>query len=436
MMLPTRRAVVILAALAPLALLGYAWGGAVDLLLAADALLVIALYFDARVAPDPTTFELRREAPASFSLGRAAPVRYRWRNPGNRIARLLIREEWPAILGGVRPERALVLPARAATDELLAVEAVRRGRETHGSIAVRSVGPLGLGQRQRRLELPWDVTVFPALPASRLRAAIAQATRRHAGAHAMRRRGEGRAFESLREWVPGDDVRAVDWKATARRRKVITRQYEEERRQQVLLVLDAGRLMTAEADGVPLMEYAVRAAVDLAFAAHHHDDDVGIMIFGATVLQYVAPQRGRAGLREILRALASVEPTLAEPDYPGAFRYLAVHNRKRALTVFIGDLIDKGASEAMVTAVGALRPRHLPLAVTLRNPALDHAATARAKEPRDAWRRAAAEELLAARGEAVALMRRSGIMVLDTPPARAGTAAVNAYLELKRKGRL
>ena len=200
MMLPTRRAVVILAALAPLALLGYAWGGAVDLLLAADALLVIALYIDARVAPDPAALELRREAPASFSMGRAAPVRYRWRNPGYRIARLLIREEWPAILGGVRPERALVLPPHAATDEVLSVEAARRGRETRGSIAVRSVGPLGLGQRQRRLDLPWDVTVFPALPASRLRAAIAQATRRHAGAHALRRRGEGRAFESLREW--------------------------------------------------------------------------------------------------------------------------------------------------------------------------------------------------------------------------------------------
>jgi uncharacterized protein (DUF58 family) len=434
--LPTRRAVACLAALAPLALLALVWPPAVDVMLAADLLLLVALYLDARLAPDPVRIELRREAPATFSAGRETEARYHWRNASARRARLIVRERWADILGGARPERALLIAPHGTRDETLTVQPTRRGRDTHAWLAVRSIGPLGLGQRQRRIELPWDVTVFPALPGSRLRAAIAQATRRHAGQHAARRRGEGRAFESLREWVQGDDVRAIDWKATGRRRKIIARQYEEERRQQVLLVLDAGRLMTAEADGVPLMDYAVRAAVDLAFAAHHHDDDVGVMVFGATVLQYVAPQRGRAGLREILRVLASAEPTLAEPDYPGAFRYLAMRNRKRALTVFIGDLIDKGASEAMVTAIGALKPRHLPLAVTLRNPELDLAATARPREPRDAWRRAAAEELLAARGEALALMRRAGIVVLDTPPEKAGSAAVHAYLELKRRGRI
>lgn len=435
-MLPTRRAVIAIAALAPLALLGYLVHWALDLLLLADALLLTLVIVDARLATDPAALELRREAPATFSLGRGTEVLYRWRNPAGRPARLLVRETWPVILGGVQPARSIRLPARGAADERIAIVPARRGREKGGWLALRGVGPMGLGQRQRRRELPWDVTVFPSLPGSRLREALAQATRRHAGQQPMRRLGEGRSFESLREFVPGDDVRAIDWKATARRRKVITRQYEEERRQQVLLVLDAGRLMTAEADGVPLMDHAVRAAVDLAFAAHHHDDDVGIMVFGATVQHYVAPQRGRRGLREILRVLAAAEPTLAEPDYPGAFRYLAVHNRKRALTVFIGDLIDAGASEAMVTAVGALRPRHLPLAVTLRNPELDGAASRRPVVPADAWRRAAAEELLRARGEALTRMRRSGIMVLDTPPARAGAAAVHAYLELKRRGRL
>ncbi|MFI5279011.1 MAG: DUF58 domain-containing protein [Gemmatimonadales bacterium] len=436
MILPTRRALLLLALLAPLALLGYLAPVALDVMLAADAVVLALVYVDALLAVDPAQLALRREAPATFSMGRAGAARYLWTNPTSRAARLTVRETWPSVLGGARAVRAVVVAARGAAEESLAVQPARRGRDAFGWLALRSRGPLELGQRQSRRELPWDATVFPALPGSRLRQAIAEAARRQPGQDPARRLGEGRMFESLREWVPGDDLRSIDWKATARRRKLIAREYEEERRQQVMLVLDAGRLMASEADGVPVMEFAVRTALDLAFAAAHHDDDVGIMVFADRVQHYVAPQRGRRSLREILRALAVAEPVLVESDYPGAFRYLAVRNRKRALTVFIGDLIDRGASEALVSAVGALRPRHLPLAVTLRNPELDLAATARAGDERSAWRRAAAEELLAARGGALAVMRRSGVIVLDTPPARAGQAAVGAYLELKRRGRL
>jgi uncharacterized protein (DUF58 family) len=348
----------------------------------------------------------------------------------------VVRETWPAVLGGVQPVRTVTVAARGRVIETLPVTPARRGIEEAGWLALRSVGPLGLGQRQARRELPWQVSVFPALPASLLRASIAQAARSQAGFHAMRRRGDGRQFEGLREGVPGDDTRSIDWKATARRRKVIVREYEDERRQQVMLVLDAGRLMTASVDGTPLIEYAVRAALDLACAAIHHDDNVGIMVFDDRIRFYSAPQRGRRGLREVLRALATVEPGVVEPDYPAAFRHLAIQGRKRAFTVFIGDVIDRGASDAMIAALGSLRPRHLPLAVTLRSAELEAAATRRPGNAAEAWQRAAAENLLGAREGAIAVMRRAGIMVIDVPPARAGAAAVNAYLELKRRGRI
>ncbi|HEY2807021.1 MAG TPA: DUF58 domain-containing protein [Gemmatimonadales bacterium] len=436
MILPTRRLAIALACAAPLALLGYVTPWGLDILLAADALLLGLAYADALLAVDPSRIDLTREAPSSLSIGRPGAAQYRWKNAGPRDARLVIRESWPVVIGGPQQPRALRVAAGGTLAENLTIAPVRRGRDSGGTLSMRSVGPLGLGMRQGQRAVPWEVTVMPALPASRLRATIGRSTRRQPGVHRMRRLGAGQSFERLRDWVPGDDIRAIDWKATARRRKPTTRQYEEERRQQVLLVLDAGRLMAAESGGVPMMEYAVRAAVDLAFAAYHHDDDVGVLVFGAGVEHYVAPQRGRRGLHGIMEVLAIAQPTLDEPDYPGAFRYLAMRNRKRALTVFIGDLIDRGASEALVAAVGSLRPRHLPLAVTLRNPEIDAAAVRRSTNPQEAWRRAAAEELLAARGGAVALMRRSGIVVLDTPPARAGEAAVTAYLEMKRRGRL
>ena len=272
----------------------------------------------------------------------------------------------------------------------------------------------------------------------RLRASVAEALRRRdTGTKPVRQLGEGRLFESLREWVPGDDLRHIDWKATARRRKVITRQYEAERRQQVLLVLDAGRLMTAEVTaGAARIDFAVQAALELAYAAAQYDDNVGIMTFADGVQHFVAPERGRTGVRRILDVLAVVQPKLVEPDYPGAFRYLAARNRKRALTVLFTDVIDRFASDALVANVATLRPRHLPLAVTLRNPEIDAAATLRPATSRDAFRKAAAEELLHAREEALGHMRRAGVIVIDVTPQRAAQAVVAKYLELKRRGTL
>jgi uncharacterized protein (DUF58 family) len=436
LILPTRRAVWACAAIAPLGLLGFLNPGALDLMLALDAILALLVAVDGWHAPDPRVLTVRRLAPAAFSLGREGAVSYEWHNPLARPARLLVRELRPGRVGGLQPPREIAVPARGTARERLPVMPRARGRETAGSLTVRSLGRWGLAQRHRRLDVPWSVVVFPALPGASLRAAVAAAARRQPGLRPERRAGEGRLFESLREWVPGDDTRTIDWKATARRQKVIARRYEEERRQQVMLLLDAGRLLAAEVAGASRLEYAVRAALDLAFAARHHDDDVGLMIFADRVLRYVPPQRGQRGLRAVLDALADADPVMVEPDYPAAFRYLAVRNRKRSLTVLLGDVIDRMASEALVSAVRSLRPRHLPLAVTLRNPDLDAVAHLKPAVPRDAWRKAAAEELLAARQEALAVMRGSGVMVLDVPPQRAAQAVVGAYLELKRRGRL
>ncbi len=436
-MLPTRRALLLLAAATPLALLGYVWSGALDLLIGVDAALVLLVAADIRLAPSRHAIHLTREAAGTFSVGRRTSIAYRWRNLVRRPARLTVRETRPGILGGPLPARTVQVPPHGSIRERSPVVPRRRGHEHVGVFAVRSTGPLGLGMRQWRIDLPWDVTVYPSLPASRLKASIAEAVRlRQAGSRAVRQLGEGRHFESLRAYVPGDDPRHVDWKATARRRKLIVRQFEEERRQQVLLVLDAGRLLTADIDGEPRMEHMVRAALWLAFAANHHDDNVGIMVFSDEVHQYVAPQRGRRGLQQILDVLAVVTPTLVESDYPAAFRYLAVRNRKRALTVLFTDVIDPLASEALVTNVASLRPRHLPLIITLRDPALSAVAALRPRSVTDAYRKAAAEELLAEREEALFQMRRRGAVVLDTPPGAASRAVVDRYLELKRRGRL
>ena len=411
------------------------WG--LDAMLLADVLLIALIWLDATLAQ---TVVVNREPLPALSVGHTGEVVYRWTNPSSRPAHLNVREVRPDILGGTQPPRALGIPPRAAVREQVPVVPLRRGRETGGAggFVVDSMGPLGLGRHRARLPLPWDVVVYPPLVSVRLRASVAEALRRRdVGSKQIRRLGEGRLFESLREWVPGDDLRHIDWKATARRAKVITRQYEAERRQQVLLVLDTGRLMTADvASGVARLDFAVQAALELAYAAAQHDDNVGIMTFADGVQHFVAPERGRTGVRRVMDVLAEVQPKLVEPDYPGAFRYLAARNRKRALTVLFTDVIDRFASDALVANVATLRPRHLPLAVTLRNPELDRAAMQRPETTRDAYRKAAAEELLHAREEALGHMRRAGVLVIDVTPERAAQAVVAKYLDLKRRGTL
>jgi uncharacterized protein (DUF58 family) len=438
-MLWTRRALGLAAAFAALGLAGLWLPRALDVLLAADVLLVVAVWIDASRAarPGSATLTVTREAPPAFSVGRAAEVTYRWVNAARRRAQLRLRETRPELLGGTQPPRRIVVPTRGQARETVPVMPRRRGRERGGGFVVDSFGPLGLGLRRARFELPWDAAVYPPLVSVRLRASVARAQRRREqGITPLRQIGEGRLFESLREWVPGDDLRHIDWKATARRRKVIARQYEAERRQQVLLVLDTGRLLTAEIAGVSRLDYVVQAALELAYAAAQHDDNVGVMAFADGVQHFVPPQRGRIAVKRVLDVLAVVEPTLVEPDYPGAFRYLAARNRKRALTVLFTDVIDRFASDALVANVASLRPRHLPLAVTLKNPELERVAALRPTQPHDAFRKAAAEELLAARDQALGHMRRAGVLVLDVPPDKAAQAVVAKYLDLKRRGRL
>ena len=405
---------------------------------AVDLIWIACFLVDALLTPDIALLEVERRPPAAFSVGRPLPIHYRWSNPTRRRARLTLREEFPAPLtSGPAPERRIDIPAAGSATEIVTVDPRRRGSGAGGKLWIRALGPLGLGMVGATRTVPWTALVFPDLTEAGLRALPTQRQRRReAGLRNVRHLGEGRIFETLKEWVPGDDTRSIDWKATARRGKVMARRYEDERRQQVLILLDAGRMLTAEIDGRPRLEAAIDAALQPAYAAVEHDDDVGVLIFADTIQHFLPPRRGRRALKGVVEALACAEGRLVEPDYPGAFAFLAAHDRKRALTVLFTDVIDRTASDAMLAQLSTLRPRHLPLAVTLRDPALERTAIAHATGPGDAFVRAAAEELLGARAEALAQMRGRGVLTLDVPPARAARAVVDQYDQLKRRGLL
>jgi uncharacterized protein (DUF58 family) len=435
--LPDRRWLFGGLALALIAPLAVVWPEAVPVLVVCDLLWVGAFLADAwRAASVPAdSLLVSRDTPPAFSVGRPLPVTWRWHNPAARPLHLRVREAFPSSLVAPERERRLLLPPAADLREDITLAPLCRGRGAAGRIDLRLRGPWGLAWRQLRLDRPWEATVYPSLVGASLRSLPTQAQRRRAaGFRSVRRIGEGRMFESLKEWVPGEDTRTIDWKATARRGKIIARQYEDEQRQQVILMVDAGRMLTAESEGQARLEAVVEAALRLAHSAVEHDDNIGLLVFADTVQQFVPPARGRRALRAVLDALADVEGRLVEPDYPAAFAFLAARNRKRALTVLFTDVIDRTASEALLTHTASLRPRHLPLAVVLRDPAMDRLAVARPSSSDEAFQRAAAEELLQARQEALGEMRRAGVVVLDLPPDEAAEGVVAQYHLLKRRG--
>lgn len=433
--LPSARLAAWLAAVAVLFAGALAWPDLFILALAADAALVTAAGIDLALAPRPRRVEVRVTHPARTPLGRRIEIRTEVRNHGERPCTLTtVRDDLHPDLGPVTRHGRWALAPGAACELVYTVQASRRGRFELGAITLRIAGPLGLALRQMRFPTERRLSVVPGIENIRRYELFGLVGRlRELGLRLARRRGEGTSFASLRDYAVGEDLRRVDWKASARRGKWISREYEAERSQNVLLVLDAGRRMTAELEGKPRFEYAIPAALLLAHVAGLNGDRVGLLVFSDRVHRFLPPTRGRAAERAIVEALTVAEPRLVEPDYPGAFRYLATQARRRSLVVVFTDVIDELASQALVQQILALPRHHVVLAVALKNPQLDAWARARPERAGDAFRMAAAEEMLHARAQALAHMERAGVTVADVRPAEATPETVNRYLEFKRR---
>jgi uncharacterized protein (DUF58 family) len=228
----------------------------------------------------------------------------------------------------------------------------------------------------------------------------------------------------------------MDWKATARRRKPMVREYEVERHQNVLLMLDAGRMMTATVGALTKLDCAVNAAMLVTHAAVTHGDKVGLLIFAEEVLAYLPPRAGKQQVGRVLEALYRIQPSLIEPDYGAAFRYLATRRLQRALVLVFTDLVDARASARLLRHVAALMPHHLALLTAIADPALERYAREAPAAVGTVYRQAVARDLLEDRAEALRSVTAHGGLALDVPPEGLNLAVVNRYLEVKRRGML
>ena len=296
---------------------------------------------------------------------------------------------------------------------------------------------IGLWRRRYACDAPLELRVFPDLSAIESRGVLARrATALQSGLRKLRLRGTGSEFESLREYLPGDAFRAIDWKATARRGRLMVEQTEAERNQQVLVLLDAGRLMLARIGPQRKFDYALTAGLSVARIAQAAGDVVGLTAFAAKPLLSLAPRRGAAHVAALTQAAYDLQPRREEPDYETILVGVKQRYGKRSLVVLFTDMFDPAASAALLAGLRALVPRHLVVCVLMNDAAIAGALDAVPQTPRDAYRTSVAMLLADERATALATLRSKGIIVVDVPAPQLSVAVLDAYLDVKARGLL
>ncbi len=411
--------------------------------LAADALVLLLAFLDGRRTLAPSA---AREAPGISAMAAVTDVVITVTNPAGRNVLVRVTDDLHPCLRRVpgpdgadewETGRRIEVPANSSARCPYRLTPRTRGFLTLGMIHLRTLSPWGLAWRRSHTEALDTLQVQPGVR-DLLRDRSGYAIRRRLRTPGLRRNrqwGDGREFESLRDYAQGDDPRAIDWKASAKRRKFVVRNYEAERSQNIVLAIDAGRHMRERLSAVhERMDYALGACMMLASRAQNFGDRIGVVVFDDRI-RHVSPPR-RADPPALAKVLAGVKTRLVEPNYPLAFATLGRTFRKRSLVILFCDVIDGSVSRALVSSLSRIGRAHLPLAIAIRNPDLEWAAAQRVAETEDAYYRAAAEEMVEARATTLQVMRQSGILVVDTPPGDTLVRTLDKYVEIKERGLL
>lgn len=433
----TGRGVFLLLLAAPVIAAG-TWLPALEWVGVVYAMLALALLaIDRSLAQGIERFEMKRVHDTRLSLGVDNPIQLTVRNLGRQPAFIWLRDEAPDEFGIEPRVLSGTVPPRQVWQGTYRVRPIRRGDYLFGDINLRWQGPLGLIVRQGRAAAAGPVKVYPnLLEARRYNLMLRRSRLQELGLRPSRTFGEGTEFERLREYLPDDDFRRINWKATARRHRPITTQYQTERSQNVIAVLDVGRMMQSPVADIAKLDYAVNAVLLLAYVASGRGDRVGLMTFADEVTRFLSPRQGRGQFYRMLETLYAVKPQPFEPDYRRALDYLALKQRKRALVVLFTDLGGGLSSEALVRHISVLARRSLPLVVTISDPDVHSAAGQRPHDSFSAYQRAAAEGLLEERQLALDRLRKQGVPTLDVPASQLSIAVINRYMEFKARALL
>jgi uncharacterized protein (DUF58 family) len=403
-----------------------------------DLFLIVLVVIDYMITEKAGDFRFRREVEDRFAMGADNPIEVRVTNNSDRKVTFIIKDEYPTQMELLNPREAMlsVNPGRQRKWQYSLLPTAR-GNYDFGNTIVRFQSRMGLIWKQLIYPTARNVKVYPDIREAKKNELYAHRNRRpEPGLRRMRVRGQGREFESMREFVIGDEIRHISWPSTARRGKLITRQYTIERSQNVVVLLDTGRLMTARIGKLSKLDHAINATLSIAYVAASGGDNVGLVVFSRKVINYLPPRRGHDQLNQVMEALYNIEAQMIEPSYARAFNFFSANCHRRSLVIILTDLVDRDASAELLAHTSRLIPRHLPLIVTVGDTDLRELIRTRPQNPADVYRQSVAEEILRQREEALSRIRHAGGLALDVPAGRLSLELVNKYLEVKERGAL
>jgi len=403
-----------------------------------NVLLVFGVLIESRFCRLPKGLMISREFGSRFAMGAETEVHIHIQNASSKPVSLMLKDEYPPqmSLNGVR-EGQVDVDAQSTATLVYAVKPPKRGRFEFGQTALRFKSRSKLIWCQTKVVEPVTVKVYPNMRRAREAELKALGARSVASSHRKTSwRGEGREFESMRDYVRGDELRHISWTATARRGKLTTRQYQIERDQTILIALDAGRLMTARIEQETKLDSAVHATLALFSAAARAGDNAGLVVFGRRIKSYLPPGRGRDHIESALEALYAVEPEMIEPSYPHAFEFIAGNSKRRSLVVLLTDLVDEEGSKELLNSLHILRPRHLPLVVTIADRDLKAVVRQVPSSVKDVFTQSVAEEIIHHREAALRMVESLGGLALDVTAAALAPSLLETYLRVKERGLL
>lgn len=404
-----------------------------------DAFLVAAAitdYFTSRGLP--AGFAVSRGFDKRFAIGDPTRVTLVFENASPRLLLVRVKDEYPPemIVGDGR-EAEFELGPQAHAEFYYDLTPPKRGRYDFGKTAVRFLSRFSLVWCQTELGEAESVKVYPNMRRAREMELKALGARSFLAIQRRAvRRGEGREFESMRDYVRGDELRHISWTATARRSKLTTRQYQIERDQTIIIALDAGRLMTGRIGSETKFDTALHACLALMSAAGRAGDNCGLVVFGRRVRKYLPPRRGVEHMDAVLETLHDMEPELIEPSYARAFQFIASNLKKRSFVVILTDLVDKESSKELINSLKLLRPRHLPLVATIGDRDLNAAVSHSPRDIKDVFTQSAAGEIIHEREAALRIVETLGGLALDVTAQTLAPKLLETYLRVKERGLL